>query len=86
MKKHNDIENELFFIDWKSPEIFRALCGFKEFEESDIAFALILFNFVELDSSVFTNSTERFAEAINISLAQIAYVKTLSSIVDPIVH
>ena len=47
---------------------------------------LILFNFVELDSSVFTNSTERFAEAINISLAQITYVKTLSSIMNPTVH
>lgn len=85
MKKVSKLESELFLIDWNSPKIFSALEQFKDLRDSDIAFALILFNFIEQDRKTFPDVTERFELAIDIAISQIDYAKELL-IVDPTIH
>ncbi len=85
MKKVNKLESDLFLIDWNSPKIFSSLEQFKDLRDGDIAFALILFNFIEQDRKMFPDVTERFELAIDIAISQINYAKELL-IVDTTVH
>ena len=80
MKRNTlNLNEELQLVEWGSDKIFFTLESFSNLQEGDLILALILCNYCELESSSFSNPTQKFLAAADIALAQLEYFKELNS-------
>jgi len=72
-----DLRDQLDLIDWREEEIFNLMHILTGFDESHLAFALVVSNFIELEDSQFDTVTKKFLSAMEKSIEDLKKYSSL---------